>query len=78
MKLHNKIKIKGYIKNVFGPKKNRVRHHGRSDCEDIIGSGCQISIVFDVGANIGVEQDFYLVVAQLFLGYFSGVKKTCC
>lgn len=31
--------------------------HGHRDCTDIVRSGCPISVVFDVGANVGQSAD---------------------
>lgn len=46
-------KIKERIENLLGLQIIRTSHHGHFDCFDINKSGCQISLVFDVGANIG-------------------------
>jgi FkbM family methyltransferase len=62
---------------MFGYKKNRVWHHGHSDCGDIKRSGCQISIVFDVGANIGQSATkFNKAFPQTRIFCFEPVKTT--
>ena len=48
-----KLRIKAYIENLLGLQITRVSQHGHFDCSDIKRSGCRISFVFDVGANVG-------------------------
>lgn len=44
---------KAKAEDLLGLQINRVYRHGYSECIDIKRSGCQIAIVFDVGAHIG-------------------------
>jgi len=45
--------IRRSFERLLGVQISGAYHHGHRDCTDIVRSGCDIAVVFDVGANVG-------------------------
>jgi FkbM family methyltransferase len=75
--MQNKESFRAFIENLLGVQIYRASHHGHHDCTDIKRSGCQISTVFDVGANIGQSALKYRAAfPEAKIYSFEPVKKT--
>jgi len=76
-KFRAKLRIKASIENFLGIQITRAFRHGHRDCSDIKRSGCQISVVFDVGANIGESAlKFRVGFPKAKIYCFEPVKET--
>ena len=53
--LHSKTrpKLRARLEKIFGRQLIHLSDHGHQDCLDILRSGCNVSVIFDIGANIG-------------------------
>ena len=69
--------IRARIENLLGIQISRASHHGHRVCTDIKRSGCQISVVFDVGANVGQSAlKFRVAFPKAKIYCFEPVKET--
>ena len=72
-----KLRVKALTEKLFRIQIQRASHHGHSDCVDIKKSGCPISLVFDVGANLGQSAlKFRVAFPKARILCFEPVKAT--
>lgn len=65
------------IEDLLGIQINRASHHGHRVSTDIRRSGCQISVIFDVGANVGQSAlKFRVAFPKAKIYCFEPVKET--
>jgi FkbM family methyltransferase len=75
--MQTRWRIRASIENLLGIQINRASHHGHRDCTDIKRSGCQISVIFDIGANIGQSAlKFKITFPKTKIYCFEPVKET--
>jgi len=51
--VQTRVRLREGVEELFGVQLFRASRHGHRDCIDLKRSGCQFSVVFDVGANEG-------------------------
>ncbi len=75
--IHLKSRLKSCFETSTGLRLTHTSHHGHSVCSDIKRTGCQISLVFDVGANVGQSAiKFKEAFPDTRLYCFEPVKRT--
>lgn len=75
--MKTRIRVRTSIENILGLQLSHGFHHGFRDCTDIKKSNCQISLIVDIGANIGQSAlKFKAVFPQARICCFEPVKGT--
>lgn len=70
-------KVRARIENFLGVWITNKYNHGHRDCNDIRQSGCRISVIFDIGANIGQSAlKFNIAFPKAMIYCFEPVKDT--
>lgn len=72
-----RLKVRARIEKLLGVQVMQSVHHGHRDSTDVKRSGCRISVVFDVGANVGQSAcKFKLAFPGAKIYCFEPVKET--